>query len=83
MNHTCPRCGKPVKRTFRTTAGSVSALLYLAAGSFQCEECGVIPLSEFPEDVRRKAQLSSALLILGAIGIIVACLLSFLYEHFW
>jgi len=82
MDYSCPRCGKPVKRTFRTTGDSVSSLLYLAAGSFQCENCGTIPLSEFPEEVRRKARLSSALLILGAIGIIIACLLSFLYEHF-
>ena len=83
MDYTCPRCGNPVRRSLRTTAGLVSAFLHLAIGSFVCEKCGTIPQSEFPAEVRSKAMRSSAFLIVGAIVVVLLSLLSFVCEHFW
>ena len=81
MNYLCPRCGKPVQRSIRATAGLVSALLHFALGSFQCENCGTIALSEFPADVRSRVILASALFVVGAIAVVVVSLLSFVCQH--
>jgi DNA-directed RNA polymerase subunit RPC12/RpoP len=83
VNYTCPRCGKPVKRRLRTTSDLPSALLHFAFGSFQCENCGTIPFSEFPAEIRRKMIRGAVLLIVGAIAVVVVALLSFVYEHLW
>jgi hypothetical protein len=83
MNYTCPRCGNPIRRSLRTTSDLASALLHLAIGSFRCENCGTIPQSEFPAEVRSRIILVSALLILGATAVIVAVVFSFIYRVFW
>jgi len=83
MNYTCPRCGKPVERRRDTTAGLVSALLHFAFGSFQCENFGTIPLSEFPAEVRSRMIRAAAFLIVGGIAVVVVSLLSFVCEHLW
>jgi hypothetical protein len=83
MNYTCPRCGKPVERRRDTTSGLVSALLHFAFGSFQCENCGTIPLSEFPAEIRSRVILASALLVVSAIAVVVVSISAFVCEHLW
>ena len=83
MNYTCPRCGKPVEQRRDTTAGLVSALLHFAFGSFQCKNCGTIPLSEFPAEVRSKVILAPVLLVVGAIAVVIVSISAFVCEHLW
>lgn len=82
MTYVCPRCGSPVQRRRDTTAGLVSALLHFAFGSFQCENCGKIPLGEFPAETRSQIVLSSVFLVLGAVAVVVLSLVAFVCEHF-
>jgi hypothetical protein len=48
--------------------GLIGALIYSAFGSFQCKQCGAIPRSEFPPEVRQKMMTGSVMLIVGAVG---------------
>lgn len=80
MNYTCPRCGKPVVRRRDTTAGLFSALLHFAFGSFQCEDCGKIPFSEFPAEARSQIILTSVILIISAVAVVVVSMLAFVCE---
>lgn len=79
MAYACPRCGKPVRRGGSTAAGLagglVGALVYAAFGSFRCQTCGKIPMSEFPPEVRSKARLGSFALIGGAVLLIILVIL--------
>jgi hypothetical protein len=71
-----------MERRRDTTAGLVSALVHMALGSFQCNHCGTIRLSELPVDARNHVIRSSVLLILGAFAVIVLTILVFVFEHF-
>jgi hypothetical protein len=71
MAYSCPRCSKPVQRGRSTAAGFVGGLagmlIYSAFGSFQCANCGKIPMKEFPPEVRTRARTNSVALIVGAL----------------
>ena len=48
--------------------------LFIAGGraGFQCAKCGKIERSKFPPEVRSKMMMTSALMVVGAIALIVA-----------
>ena len=74
MAYECPRCGKPVRRGYSSTAqhaaGLIGALFYAAVGSFQCTQCGTVARGEFSPEVRSKMATGSFLMVLGAIVLI-------------
>jgi hypothetical protein len=67
-----------VQRGTSTTAGiaggAIGALLYSAFGSFQCKQCGPIPRSEFPSEVRRQMTMGSVGIVVGALALLIALL---------
>jgi hypothetical protein len=60
--------------------GLVGALLFAAFGDFQCKDCGKIPKSEFPEDVRSQMTRGSVMMVVIAFIVLalVICALAFL-----
>lgn len=77
MEQYCPRCSENQVTKSSSTgaarhAGLVGMLVANAAASYNCPQCGKIPLSEFPEefqaDVKRKRMFS----VLGAVGVFIA-----------
>lgn len=75
MANQCPRCGGDVKRNYNRTSwrvgGLVGILLVAAFGSFNCEKCGKISQSEFSPEVRNKMRGMSALMVVGAIALVI------------
>lgn len=51
--------------------GLIGALLAAAFGAFQCAKCGKIPTQEFPVDVRTQIRRNSALMIIGAMALVI------------
>jgi hypothetical protein len=78
MAYKCPRCGEPVQRGYSSsaqmTAGLVGALFYAAFGSFECKKCGKIAKSEFPPEDQAKMITGSALMVIGAVALLVVVL---------
>lgn len=77
MAYRCPRCGEPIKRDTSPEAresGLVGILFLFSAafGTFKCPYCGWIELREFPSEVRAKIILTSILMVIGAIGLLIA-----------
>ncbi len=74
----CPRCGGKVSRAYSSTAqitaGLVGALFYAAFGSMQCKQCGKIPRSEFPPEVRTRLTLTTVAMIVGGVVLLVLCI---------
>lgn len=74
-DYACPTCGAAVTRGSSSVAqhagGVVGALLYAAFAGFSCTSCGKIEKSKFPPEVRAQMNRNSALLVVGAIVLLV------------
>jgi hypothetical protein len=47
-------------------------LLYAAFAGFSCAKCGAIERASFPPEVRSKMMMNSALMVVGAIVLLIA-----------
>ncbi|HEY1088406.1 MAG TPA: hypothetical protein VGE37_11950 [Archangium sp.] len=76
MSYACPQCSGPVQRASGNAGafggGIAGVLLASAFAGFQCAKCGTIERSKFPPEVRSKMMMMSALMVGGAIALIVA-----------
>lgn len=83
MAYQCPKCGGAVSRGYsvgaQAVAGLVGALFYAAFGSFQCQKCGTIERSEFPQEVQEKMTIGSV--TLGLTGVVVAVVVVILLTN--
>lgn len=76
MAYQCPTCGGPAERgsgrVAQQAAGLVGLLLYSAFAGFHCTKCGKLECSSFPPEVRSKMTRNSALMVGGALVLLVA-----------
>jgi hypothetical protein len=47
-------------------------LLYAAFAGFNCAKCGAVERSSYPPEVRSKMMMNSALMVVGAIVLLIA-----------
>jgi phage FluMu protein Com len=79
MEQLCPRCFE--KNVVKSTTGSaaryaglVGTLIANSTASYQCPNCGKIPISEFPDEFQAHVKKKRVLSVLGAVGILVVVL---------
>jgi len=79
MSYQCPRCGDRVTRIFPRRVpgfGLLGPMVYFLFVSCECARCGLIPRREFaPEDRRKMALTTLAMMTLAAAGVSLAVFL--------
>ena len=76
MEQYCPRCHEQQVQKSSTSnigrhAGLIGMLIANSAASYNCPNCGKIPLTEFPDDFQSSIKRKRTLSILGAVGVFV------------
>jgi hypothetical protein len=78
MAYKCPKCGGVASRSHsgnaQAAAGLVGALIYMAFAGLSCAKCGKLARSEFSADDRGTMARNSALMVVGALVLLAACI---------
>jgi len=76
MEQLCPRCYE--QNVIKSAAGSVGryaglvgVLIANSTASYQCPNCGKIPISEFPDEFQSSVKKKRLFSVLGAVAILV------------
>lgn len=84
MDQICPRCNsaqvtKTAANGVHRAGGLLGLLIAQAIVGYNCPTCGSIPLNEFSDDFQSSVKKKRALLIAGAIVLIIAVLGVFVF----
>ena len=76
MEQMCPRCHEQQVTKSNTSnvarhAGLIGMLIANSAASYSCQNCGKIPLTEFPDEFQSAIKRKRTFSVLGAVGIFV------------
>jgi hypothetical protein len=79
MAYICPKCGEKVKRGRNPRApafgGVVGLMVSTAFGPMVCPRCGTIPKKDFPAADQQRMTRDSAILLVGAVGVVAAAII--------
>ncbi len=85
MEQLCPKCHeqyvvKSGTGSVGRYAGLVGMLIANSTASYQCPNCGKIPVSEFPDEFQSSVKKKRLFSVLGAVAILVLVLAFFSWQ---